>query len=145
MVNGTTFQKKKMKNKHNLEVGSEIERSDERIELTAEVFTPLELCKKLVDENISEDELKNPNSTFIDPASGNGNFLVVLKNKLLQYHSEDHVLNNMLYAVELMPDNHKEMCERLGVDITHPHYICHDALTYDYSFGEPVGIEKFLF
>jgi len=134
-----------MKNKHNLEVGSEIERSDERIELTAEVFTPLELCKKLVDENISEDELKNPNSTFIDPASGNGNFLVVLKNKLLQYHSEDHVLNNMLYAVELMPDNHKEMCERLGVDITHPHYICHDALTYDYSFGEPVGIEKFLF
>jgi len=99
----------------------------------------------LVDENISEDELKNPNSTFIDPASGNGNFLVVLKTKLLQYHSEDHVLNNMLYAVELMPDNHKEMCERLGVDITHPHYICHDALTYDYSFGEPVGIEKFLF
>ena len=145
MVNGTIFQKKKMKNKHNLEVGSEIERSDERIELTAEVFTPLELCKKLVDENISEDELKNPNSTFIDPASGNGNFLVVLKTKLLQYHSEDHVLNNMLYAVELMPDNHKEMCERLGVDITHPHYICHDALTYDYSFGEPVGIEKFLF
>jgi hypothetical protein len=145
MVNGTIFQKKKMKNKHNLEVGSEIERSDERIELTAEVFTPLELCKKLIDENISEDELKNPNSTFIDPASGNGNFLVVLKNKLLQYHAEDHVLNHMLYAVELMSDNHKEMCERLGVDITHPHYICHDALTYDYSFGEPVGIEKFLF
>ncbi len=145
MVNGTTFQKNKMKNKHNLELGSEIERSDERIELTAEVFTPLELCEKLIDENISENELKNPNSTFIDPAAGNGNFLVALKTKLLQYHSEDHVLNNMLYAVELMPDNHKEMCERLGVDIIHPHYICHDALTYDYSFGEPVGIEKFLF
>jgi hypothetical protein len=39
----------------------------------------------------------------------------------------------MLYAVELMPDNHKEMCERLGVDINHPHYVCHDALTYDYD------------
>ena len=84
MVNGTTFQKKKMKNKHNLELGSEIERSDERIELTAEVFTPLELCEKLIDENISENELKNPNSTFIDPAAGNGNFLVALKNKILQ-------------------------------------------------------------
>ena len=145
MVNGTTFQKKKMKNKHNLELGSEIERSDERIKLTAEVFTPLELCEKLIDENISENELKNPNSTFIDPAAGNGNFLVALKTKLLQYHPEYYVLNHMLYAVELMSDNHKEMCQRLGVDTTHPHYICHDALTYDYSFGEPVGIEKFLF
>jgi hypothetical protein len=130
-----------MKNKHNLEVGSEIERSDDRIKLTAEIFTPLELCKKLIDENIPEDELKNSESTFIDPSAGNGNFLICLKTKLLQYHSEDHVLNHMLYAVELMPDNHKEMCERLGVDINHPHYVCHDALTYDYSFGEPIGVE----
>ena len=59
MDNGVIFQKKKMKNKHNLEVGSEIERSDDRIKLTAEVFTPLELCEKLIDENIPEDELKN--------------------------------------------------------------------------------------
>ena len=141
MDNGVIFQKKKMKNKHNLEVGSEIERSDDRIKLTAEVFTPLELCEKLIDENIPEDELKNSESTFIDPSAGNGNFLICLKTKLLQYHSEDHVLNHMLYAVELMPDNHKEMCERLGVDINHPHYVCHDALTYDYSFGEPIGVE----
>lgn len=145
MVNGAIFQKKKMKNKHNLEVGSKIERSNDRIKLTAEIFTPLELCEKLIDETLSEDILKNPTSVFLDPAAGNGNFMIAIKTKLLQYHSEDHVLNYMLYAVELMPDNHKEMCERLGVDVTHPHYICHDALTYDYSFGEPVGIEKFLF
>ena len=133
-----------MKNKHNEELGSEIERSDDRIDITGEVFTPIELCNSMIDE-ISEENLKNPNSVFLDSTAGNGNFLVALKTKLLQYHSEDHVLNHMLYAVELMEDNHKEMCERLGVDITHPHYICHDALTYDYSFGEPVGIEKFLF
>ena len=143
MDNGVIFQKKKMKNKHNLEVGSEIERSDDRIKLTAEVFTPLELCEKLIDENIQEDELKNSNYTFLDPAAGNGNFMIALKTKLLQYHSKDHVLNHMLYAVELMPDNHKEMCERLGVDINHPHYVCHDALTYDYSFGEPIGVEAY--
>ena len=133
-----------MKNKHNEELGSEIERSDDRIDITGEVFTPIELCNSMIDE-ISEENLKNPNSVFLDSTSGNGNFLVALKTKLLQYHSEDHVLNHMLYAVELMEDNHKEMCERLGVDINHPHYVCHDALTYEYSFGEPVGIEKFLF
>ena len=42
-----------------------------------------------------------------------------------------------------MEDNHKEMCDRLGVSTTHPHYVCNDALTYDYSFGEPVGLEVF--
>ena len=130
------------RNKHNQRLGSGVDRSDARIDQTGEVFTPMELCMKMVNE-IPINDLKNPKSTFLDPAAGNGNFMIALKTKLLQYHSEDQVLNNMLYAVELMPDNHKEMCERLGVDINHPHYVCHDALTYDYSFGEPVGIERF--
>jgi hypothetical protein len=130
------------RNKHNQRLGSGVDRSDARIDQTGEVFTPMELCMKMVNE-IPINDLKNPKSTFLDPAAGNGNFMIALKTKLLQYHSEDQVLNNMLYAIELMPDNHKEMCERLGVDMTHPHYICHDALTYDYSFGKPVGIEKF--
>ena len=131
-----------MKNKHNKLVGSEINRSDERINQTGEVFTPMELCVKMVND-IPLEIRKNPNSTFIDNASGNGNFLVALKDDLIKYHSLNHVLDKMLYAVELMEDNHKEMCDRLGVSVEHPHYVCHDALTYDYSFGEPVGVEAF--
>ena len=131
-----------MKNKHNKLVGSEIDRSDERINQTGEVFTPMELCVKMVND-IPLEIRKNPNSTFIDNASGNGNFLVALKDDLTKYHSLNHVLDKMLYAVELMEDNHKEMCDRLGVSVEHPHYVCHDALTYDYSFGEPVGVEAF--
>ena len=130
------------RNNHNQRLGSGVDRSDARIDQTGEVFTPMELCMKMVNE-IAINDLKNPKSTFLDPAAGNGNFMIALKTKLLQYHSEDQVLNNMLYAVEFMSDNHKEMCERLGVDITHPHYVCHDALTYDYSFGELAGIERF--
>ena len=132
-----------IKNNHNVLVGSDIERSDERIDLTGEVFTPLELCKDMVDE-IPEAILQNPESKFLDNSAGNGNFLIALRNKLINYHSEDHVLNHMLYAVELMEDNHQELCNRLGVSVTHPHYVCSDALTYDYSFGEPVGVECFL-
>ena len=131
-----------IKNSHNLSVGSEIERTDERIDQTGEVFTPLELCKEMVNE-LPIDILKNPKSTFLDNSAGNGNFIIALRDKLLEYHELLHILNHMLYAVELMSDNHKEMCERLGVDITHPHYVCHDALTYDYSFGELAGIERF--
>ena len=132
-----------MKNKHNQIVGSNIERSDERIDLTGEVFTPMELCIEMVNE-IPLNIRQNPDSTFVDNAAGNGNFIIALRDELVKYHSVNHVVDNMLYAVELMEDNHKEMCERLGVSVDHKHYVCHDALTYDYSFGEPVGLEAFM-
>ena len=131
------------KNTHNENVGSKVERTDERIDQTGEVFTPPELCKQMVDE-IALDVIKNPKSTFLDNSAGSGNFVVALFNRLKEYHSEEHIVNNMLYVVELMKDNHKEICERLGVSTDHPHYICHDALTYDYNFGEPVGVENFM-
>ena len=132
-----------MKNIHNQNVGSDIVRSDLRIDSTGEVFTPLELCDFMVNR-ISVDVLKDPESTFIDPSAGNGNFLIALRDRLKEYHSEEYIVDNMLYAIELMEDNHKEMCERIGVPTDHPHYVCHDALTYDYSFGEPVALEMFM-
>jgi len=130
------------KNKHNLETGSEIERSDERIKETQEVFTPTELVESMIDD-IALDILQDPDSTFIDNSAGSGNFLVALKNRLLNYHTEEHILDHMLYAVEMMEDNHKELCSRLGVSTDHQHYVCADALEYDYSFGNLIGIEKF--
>ena len=134
------------KNKHNQVVGSQIERSDDRIEETGEVFTPVEICNEMID-SLPESILKDPNSTFLDDSAGSGNFLVALKTKLLKYHTEEHVLNEMLYAVELMGDNHKELCERLGVSKTHPHYVCADALEYHYAFNglssEPITLDNF--
>ncbi len=130
------------KNKHNQDVGSKIERSDERIAETQEVFTPTELCNEMVNE-ISEEQLRDPTSTFLDNSAGSGNFIVALIDKLSEYHDRQYVIDHMVYAVELMEDNHKELCGRVGVDLDHPHYVCHDALTYDYSFGEPVGVEAF--
>jgi len=130
------------KNDHNKRTGSNIERSDERIDQRGEVFTPLECCYEVIDD-IPLHILKNPDSTFLDNSAGSGNFLVALVNRLNRYHTERHIVENMLYGVELMEDNHKEMCDRLGISTDHPHYICHDALTYDYSFGNPVGLDAF--
>lgn len=130
------------KNKHNIDVGSNIQRSDERIKETQEVFTPMKLVESMIDE-INIELLQDPESTFIDNSAGCGNFLIALKKKLLEYHTEEHILDHMLYAVEMMEDNHKELCANLGVKVTHPHYVCADALEYDYSFGELVGLDKF--
>lgn len=131
------------KNQHNQTVGSTVERTDERIDQTGEVFTPPELCKQMVDE-IALDVIKNPKSTFLDNSAGSGNFVVALFNRLKEYHSEEHIVNNMLYVVELMEDNHKEICERLGVSTDHPHYVCADALTYHYRFTKTIGVENYM-
>jgi hypothetical protein len=131
------------KNTHNESVGSEIERSNDRIDLTGEVFTPMELCAQMVSE-IPESVLKDENSTFLDPAAGSGNFLLALQTELSKYHELSHINDHMLYAVELMVDNHAEMCKRVGVPVNHPHFLCADALEYDYSFGEPVALENHL-
>ena len=130
------------KNTHNEMVGSEIVRSDDRIKETGEVFTPAELCASMVSE-IPESILKNPKSTFLDNSAGSGNFLLALQTELLKYHDLTHINDNMLFAVELMEDNHAELCKRIGVPVDHPHYVCTNALEYDYGFGEPVGVEFF--
>ena len=122
------------KNNHNSKAGSNIKRSNERITATSEVFTPVELICLLL-EQIPEDVLRNPESKFLDNAAGCGNFFLALKDILLQYHTEEHILNNMFYAVEFMEDNHKEMCEKLGVSTDHPHYVCTNALEYHYAFN----------
>ena len=130
------------KNRHNIQSGSNINRSDERINSTGEVFTPMELCTEMVKE-IPEHILKNPDSTFLDNSAGSGNFIIALQTKLNEYHAMEHINNHMLFAIELMEDNHKELCERVGVSTKHPHYVCANAMEYDYSFGEPVGLETF--
>jgi|TARA_B100000035_G_C21016470_1_gene562069 site-specific DNA-adenine methylase len=130
------------KNAHNESVGSEIVRSNNRIDETGEVFTPMKLCAEMVSE-IPQSVLQDAKSTFIDPSAGSGNFLLALQTELLKYHELSHINDNMLYGIELMEDNHSEMCKRLGVAVDHPHFVCADATKYDYSFGQPQGLDQF--
>lgn len=133
-----------MKNKHNKAVGSTIERTDERIKQTGEVFTPMSLVLEMVRE-IPSDIMSNPDSTFLDNSCGSGNFLVGLRQVLTEDYgySPEYVVNNMLYGVDIMEDNIRETCESLGVKFGHPHFVVSDALTYDYSFDNPTGVEAF--
>ena len=130
------------KNTHNTTT-STIERSDDRINETGEVFTPMELCHQMVSE-IPQSTLMDKNSTFLDPSAGSGNFLLALQTELLKYHTLTHINDNMLFGVELMEDNYHEMLNRLGIEESNPHIVCADALLYDYSFGEAIGLEAFM-
>lgn len=62
--------------------------------------TPFGLVQEMVDK-IPLEVIKNPNSKFLDPAAGVGTFVIILFYELKKYHSEEHILNNMLYVCEV--------------------------------------------
>ena len=89
------------------------QRGEERVKETGEVFTPMPLARKMVAE-IPEKKKRNPQATFLDPSCGDGNFLVALVEELSRYHDRYHVLNEMVFGVDLMPDNVAIARARLG-------------------------------
>ena len=91
-----------------------VNRSRERVKSSGEVFTPPELVNEMLDKLPSEIWLDS-SKTWIDPAAGDGNFLIEVKHRLIDAgHSEAHVLENMIFAVDIMPDNIEVLQHRLG-------------------------------
>lgn len=119
---------------------SGVERDKLRTKATGEVFTPTELVQEILDQ-LPEELFTDPEKTFIDNSCGDGQFLSeVLIRKLEHGHDFEQALST-IYGVDLMPDN-VELCrERLlcgREDLRHivtTNIVCHDALTYDYSFN----------
>ena len=120
------------------EINKQKQRGKTRVKQTGEVFTPMDLCLKMV-RDIPEEKLKDPTTTYLDNSCGDGNFLVTLLQVLTEEynHPRDQVLNTQLYGVDLMPDNIATVKERLGLQPGTPgwdHVVCADGLTYDYNF-----------
>jgi hypothetical protein len=139
----------------NFDYMSGIERDELRIKETAEVFTPTECVQKELDllEENDEKTFVDVERTFLDPMCGDGQFLseVVIR-KMEQSNCTLEKALSTTYGVELMEDNVQLCKERLAglnptqeiLDILDKNIVCRDALTYDYGFGEPVGLEKWL-
>ena len=90
-----------------------IYRSSNRIKLTGEVFTPSELVVSLL-KDISIDRFA-PKMTFLDPACGDGQFLMGVKLIKLYFHhmTEESALED-IYGVDIMRDNVNLCKKRLG-------------------------------
>jgi SAM-dependent methyltransferase len=90
-----------------------VERTVERVALTGEVFTPtalvLDMLRRL------PIELLSPGKTVLDPACGDGQFLVAAKwVKVLHFDmSEDAALAD-LFGIDIMRDNVDLCRKRLG-------------------------------
>jgi hypothetical protein len=129
----------------NREYMSGVERNKLRIKQTAEFFTPTKLVEEMLDklEEIDPTLFSDFTKTFLDNSCGDGQFLseIVIRKMERSGCSLEQALNT-IYGVELMEDNVIECRKRLAgpdptteiLEIVNKNIVCHDALTYDYSF-----------
>lgn len=91
--------------------------------LYGEVFTPTELINDILDE-LDNYYIKQHNVSifsishykWFDPSNGIGNFLIVIYLRLIKYHSEKHILENMLYSSEINSKNNNIYKEIIDPD-----------------------------
>jgi len=135
----------------NFEYMSGVERDKVRVKQTSEVFTKTEDVQICLDE-FGESIWLDKNQKFIDPACGDGQFLVeVVIRKMEQSDCSLEQALSTIYGVDIMPDNIELCRKRLQgpnptesiIKILNNNIVCADALTYDYSFGQPVGMENY--
>lgn len=125
----------------NREYMSGIDREKSRVKSTGEVFTPTPLVREILNQ-LPVEQFQDPTKTFLDPSCGDGQFLSEVLIKKMENGSTFEQALSTIYGVDIMEDNVQLCRDRLLCGQEHLRHIveknivCHDALTYDYSFGE---------
>ena len=126
---------------------SGVERDKLRIKQTAEIFTPTPLVQEMLDKLEEQDPtlFSDSTKTFLDNSCGDCQFLseVVIRKMEKSGCSLEEALSTT-YGIEFMEDNVNECKKRLAGpeptdeiwEILNKNIVHHDALTYDYKFGE---------
>ena len=96
-----------------------------------EVFTP----EHIVDKLLVGIDYSDPSLTICEPSFGDGRILLELKNRLLKYHSEEHIMNNMLFGIEIQEAWHNEAVERLNPNGYKHNLLCCSALNFEGIFN----------
>ena len=119
---------------------SGVQRTQARVKATGEVFTPTPLVQEML-EQIPAKQFTDPTKTFLDPSCGDVQFLGEVLIRKMENGSTFEQALSTIYGVDLMQDNVDECRKRLlcgRSDLAHiveRNIVCHDALTYDYSFN----------
>ena len=118
----------------------DIERDKNRTLQSSEFFTPTNEVQLILDE-YPQEQFSDPNSDWCDNSCGDGQFLGEVLIRKVENGIDFETALGSIYGVDLMEDN-VELCrERLlcgREDLRHiveKNIVCHDALTYDYSFN----------
>lgn len=126
---------------------------------TQEFFTPYSIVKKMC-EKISDSDWSDPDKTFLEPAFGNGQFIIyIIYNRIIHGVSWKRALETT-YGLELMEDNVTETYVRIlslldsldeygiikdyeiksikeAMDIMKKNLVCHDFFTWNFEEWRP--------
>ena len=95
---------------------AKLTKSKERVKKLGEVFTPPHIVKQMCDLFNEEGAWSNIDATILEPACGNGNFLVeILERKLAYCHNIEEGIRalNAIWGIDIMQDNVDESKERM--------------------------------
>jgi 2-polyprenyl-3-methyl-5-hydroxy-6-metoxy-1,4-benzoquinol methylase len=95
---------------------SGVDRMSDRVKETGEVFTPTPLVIEMMQKMVENDpNAFAPGKTVIDPACGDGQFLVPVKwYKILVHNMTKENALDDIYGVDIMKDNADLCRKRLG-------------------------------
>jgi hypothetical protein len=127
-----------------------IERDYLRVKATGEVFTPLDVITKKLNDLENHDPLlfKDPSKTFLEPSCGDGNFLSEVLIRKMENGSTFEQALSTVYGVDLMIDNVDLCRERLLCGQNHLRHIVEqniyqaDGLKFSYDFCPMSGTRK---
>lgn len=93
-------------------------KSKRRVTEHGEVYTPAHIVAAMCDMVAqNSDAFDRIDTKFLEPACGNGNFLMeILRRKLLLCRTEDEAVQAVksIYAIDLLPDNVQEARQRMS-------------------------------
>lgn len=116
--------------------------------LYGEIFTPFTMIKEMFDM-LPASSFTDPNANWLDPGAGTGFFSIFLFWKLdiglasaipERNARHDHIIQNMLYMIEIQEDNVTHLRKLFGADAN---IVCEDftnhagTRTFDYVVGNP--------
>lgn len=120
---------------------SGVERDAARVKATGEVFTPTPLVQEILDQ-LDPTMFTDPAKTFLDPTCGDGQFLGEVLIRKIENGSTFEQALSTVYGVDMMQDNvdlcrNRLLCGREDLrHIVERNIVCHDGLSYNYTFGE---------
>lgn len=107
------------------------------------IHTPFKLVEEMLDK--LPIDWSNPDLTFLDPCCGRGTFLICIYNRLFNslksiiindQERKNHILNNMIYGVDINSINVKIVKKNLPSK----NIICADSLEYNFNMKFDVVI-----
>lgn len=105
--------------------------NNDAVKKFGEVFTPSEITEEL----LVGIDFSDPTLKFCEPSMGDGRILLEIKRRLSEYHTEKHIIENMLYGIEIQPEWYEHALVELNAKEYRHNFICGSALNFSGLFN----------